>query len=162
MRKVFFVVTILLTAATALQIYFAAMGVFSVPDDHLFGIHATNGRIVLPILVLLTILTAALARAGKRTIWLSVIVLGLLILQTLIFIIGGMVFGIGPESTEIPLAATLFISLHGLNGLAIIALSATLMNRARRLVKTGDTGRPSAPGAAATTAPAEVNTVPRA
>ncbi len=158
MRKVFFVVTILLTAATALQIYFAAMGVFST-EESLFPIHGTNGRIVLPVLVLLTILTAALARAGKRTIWLSVLVLGLLILQTLIFIIGGAIFALSPESTEIPLAAWIFLALHGLNGLAIIALSATLMNRARRLMKTGDTGRPTA---ATTPAPAEVNTVPRA
>ena len=160
MRKVFFVVTILLTAATALQIYFAAMGVFSVPEEHLFGIHGTNGRIVLPILVLLTILTAALAKAGKRTILLSVLVFGLLVLQTLIFIIGGAIFGVEPESTEIPLAATLFISLHGLNGLAIIALSSVLMMRARRLAFSGDSGRGA--DATRTPAPSEVNTVPRA
>ncbi len=160
MRKVFFVVTILLTAATALQIYFAAMGVFSVPEENLFGIHGTNGRIVLPVLVLLTILTAALARAGKRTILLSVLVFGLLVLQSLIFIIGGLIFNLGPESTEIPIGATIFLSLHGLNGLAIIALSAVLMNRARRLALTGDTGRGGQ--ATGTRAPSEVNTVPRA
>ncbi|WP_210509219.1 DUF6220 domain-containing protein [Naasia sp. SYSU D00057] len=159
MRKVFVVVTALLTVSTALQIYFAAMGVFSVPDDHLFAIHGTNGRIVLPILVLLTILTAALARAGKRTIWLSVIVFGLLILQTLFFILTGVIFGVTEESTEVPLAATLFVSLHGLNGLAIIALSATLFARARRLAREP---RDSARKADATPSPAEVNTVPRA
>ena len=161
MRKVFVVVTALLTISTALQIYFAAMGVFSVPDDHLFAIHGTNGRIVLPILVLLTILTAALARAGKRTIWLSVLVLGLLALQTVIFILTGVIFGVGPESTEVPLAATLFVSLHGLNGLAIIALSATLFARARRLDREPrDSARTRR--ADATPSPAEVNTVPRA
>jgi len=159
MRKVFVVVTGLLTLSTALQIYFAAMGVFSVPDDHLFVIHGTNGRIVLPILVLLTILTAALARAGKRTIWLSVIVLGLLILQTLFFILTGVIFGVTEESSEVPLGATLFVSLHGLNGLAIIALSATLFARARRLAREP---RETARAAQAPTSPAEVNTVPRA
>ncbi len=160
MRKVFFVVTVLLTAATALQIYFAAMGVFSVPEDHLFGIHGTNGRIVLPILVLLTILTAALARAGRRTILLSVLVFVLLVFQTLIFIIGGAIFNVTPESTEVPIGATIFLALHGLNGLAIIALSATLMNRARRLAFSGDTGQRGQ--TSRTAAPAEVNTVPRA
>ncbi len=161
MRKAFYVVTILLTASAALQLYFAAMGVFTSEEENPFAIHATNGRIVLPILTLLTILFAALARAGKRTIWLSVIVFILLVFQTLFLLIPALIFGLDSLDDEIPAAATAIMALHGLNGLAIIALSATLMNRARRLDKTGDTGRPAA-NTTATPAPADVNTVPRA
>ena len=121
MRKLYFAVTVLLTAAVVLQLYLAAVGVFSDPEDELFSWHGMNGRVVLPILALLTIITAALARTGKRTIWLSAIPLGLIILQTLIFIFGGVIFGLGPDDHAAPpLGATLFIWLHGLNGAAIL------------------------------------------
>lgn len=131
LRVTFSVVTILLLVSTALQIYFAAMGVFSVPEDELFGIHGTNGRIVLPVLVLLTVLFAALARAGKKSIWLSVLLIPMLAFQTVIFILVGAMFpGVGPDAATIPLAATLTVSLHGLNGLAIIWVSSILVHRA--------------------------------
>ncbi len=91
MRKVFSIVTILVVIAVVLQFYFAGMGVFSVPDEGLFGIHGPAGRIVLPILFLLSPITAAIARAGKRTIWLTVIAILLLALQTVIFILTGVI-----------------------------------------------------------------------
>ena len=65
----FVVVSTLLAAATVLQLYLAGVGVFSDPTDGLFAVHGWNGRIVLPLLVLLTILFAALAKAGKRTVY---------------------------------------------------------------------------------------------
>ncbi|MCR2764901.1 DUF6220 domain-containing protein [Microbacterium sp. zg.B48] len=130
MRKVFSIVSILTVAAVVLQFYFAGMGVFSVPDEGLFGIHGTTGRIVLPVLFILSLLTAALARAGKRTIWLTVIAILLLALQTIIFIITGAIFNVGPESAEIPLAATLTVSLHALNGVAILAVTGIIARRA--------------------------------
>lgn len=134
-RYAFAVVSTLLVAATVLQLYFAGMGVFSDPTDGLFAIHGWNGRIVLPLLVLLSILFAALAKAGKRTVWLTVLVLGLLILQTLIFVITGLIFGIGPETAHPPLAATMLVSLHPINGLAILLLSGVLAQRAWALVR---------------------------
>jgi hypothetical protein len=135
----FAVVATLLTAAVVLQLYLAGVGVFSDPTDGLFAVHGWNGRIVLPLLVLLTILFAALAKAGKRTVWLTVTVLGLLILQTLIFVITGLIFAIGPETPHPPLAATLLLSLHPINGLAILILSGILTRRAWRLAR--GTGR---------------------
>lgn len=138
MRKLFLVVTVLFAASVVAQLYLAAVGVFSDPEDELFAWHGTNGRIVLPILALLTILTAALARAGKRTIWLAVLPLGLLIVQTLLFILTGVLFGLGPEShAEPPLGATLFLALHGVNGAAILLTSVALVVRARKLVRQG-------------------------
>ncbi|MGW9631053.1 DUF6220 domain-containing protein [Agromyces sp. NPDC055520] len=135
MRKLYFVVTLLLTASVATQLYLAAVGVFSNPDDELFALHGTNGRMILPILALLTIITAALARAGKRLIWLSVLPLVLILMQTVIFIVGGMIFGLGPDDhANPPIGATFFIALHGLNGAAILLISGWLAVRAKRLM----------------------------
>lgn len=133
MRKVFSIVSILVVAAVVLQFYFAGIGFFSVPEDGLFIIHGTSGRIALPILFLLSILFAALARAGKRTIWLTVIAVLLLALQTVLFIVAGAMFNVGPESPEIPLAATLMVSLHVVNGLAILWVTSIVAVRAFRL-----------------------------
>ena len=132
-RITFSIVSILLVTAVVLQLYFAGMGVFSDPADELFSIHAWNGRIVLPLLILLTLIFAALAKAGRKTIWLSALLIGLLILQTLIFVITGLIFGIGPETPHPPLAATMLVSLHPVNGLAILWVSIVVAHRAHSL-----------------------------
>lgn len=138
MRKLFLIVAVLFTAAVVVQLYFAAVGVFSDPEDELFSWHGTNGRIVLPILAILLIVSAALARAGKRTIWLSVLPLVLILFQTVLFILTGVLFGLDETSHAAPpLDATLFLSLHGLNGAAILLLGVLLVARARRLVRDG-------------------------
>lgn len=133
MRKIFAVVAILLTASLVLQIYLAAVGVFSRPEDELFALHGTNGRIVLPILALLTILAAAFARTGRRTVWLSVLPLALILFQTVLFILTGALFSVTEESTEIPLGATLVLSLHGLIGLTALWIASILARRSWRL-----------------------------
>lgn len=136
MRKLYAVVASLLTASVMLQLYFAAVGVFSNPDDELFAVHGMNGRIVLPILALLTLICAAIARLGKRMIWLSALPLVLILLQTGIFVLTGVLFGVGPDShASPPLAATLFVSLHALNGLAIILVSLYLAQKGWRLAR---------------------------
>jgi hypothetical protein len=132
MRKVFVVVSILLALDTILQLYFAAMGHFSTGREELFGVHGFNGTTVLRILALLSIIAAAAARAGRRTILLSVLVFVLVLFQTVLFIITGLIFNIGPDSSEIPVGASILLGLHGLNGLAIIAISGILVGRAIR------------------------------
>jgi len=155
MRKLFLTVAVLFTAAVVLQLYFAAVGVFSNPEDELFSWHGTNGRIVLPILALLLIVTAALARAGRRTIWLSVLPLVLILFQTVLFIVTGAIFGLGPDShASPPLAATLIVSLHAVNGTAILLLGVLLVVRARRLVRDGAPAKPVTPASEADEAPA--------
>jgi len=144
MRKLFLTVAWLFTAAVVLQLYFAAVGVFSNPEDELFSWHGMNGRIVLPILALLLIVSAALARAGKRTIWLSVLPLVLILFQTVLFILTGVIFGLDESSHAAPpLGATLFLSLHALNGTAILLLGVLMIVRARRLVREGAPVKPS-------------------
>ncbi|GAA1820050.1 DUF6220 domain-containing protein [Agromyces neolithicus] len=143
MRKLFLTVAWLFTAAVVLQLYFAAVGVFSNPEDELFAWHGMNGRFALPILALLLIVTAALARAGKRTIWLSVLPLVLILFQTALFILTGVIFGLGPDDhASPPLAATLFISLHAVNGAAILLMGVLMIVRARRLVREGPPAKP--------------------
>ena len=132
LRVAYSVVTILLVAAVAMQLYLAGVGVFSDPADELFAIHGWNGRIVLPLLILLTVILAAVTKAGKSTIWLSVLLVGLLIMQTLIFIITGLIFNIGPDHANPPLGATLLVSLHPLNGLLILWFSFVVAKRAYR------------------------------
>ncbi|MFD4420797.1 DUF6220 domain-containing protein [Agromyces sp. NPDC058484] len=142
MRKLFLIVAWLFTAAVVLQLYFAAVGVFSNPEDELFAWHGMNGRFVLPILALLLIVTAALARAGKRTIWLSVLPLVLILFQTVLFILTGVIFGLEGPSETVPLAATLFLSLHAVIGTAVLLLGVLMIVRAHRLVREGAPAKP--------------------
>ena len=94
MRKVHFVLSALTLAAVVLQFYLAGVGVFSMPEDELFDLHTTNGRIVLPVLILLNIPAAALARG--RTLRFALGLVGLLALQTVIFVIAIVTTGSNP------------------------------------------------------------------
>lgn len=130
MRRVFLVVAIVLLVAEVVQFYFAAFGVFQAPappDAFLF--HQLNGRIVLPALCLLVILAAALARAPGRLIGLSAIPLGLLVMQTVLFLVSALV-GATPEKTN--LAGTAILGLHAVNGLCILGVTILVVRRAAR------------------------------
>lgn len=133
MRKVFFVVSLMAIGVVAVQYYLAAVGVFSHAEREGFVYHGTSGRIVAPIVFLLLIATAALARAGKRTIWLTVLMLGLLVVQTLIFVVTGLIFSVGPDTPVLPLGAILTVSLHAVNPLFILWTGVVVALRARRL-----------------------------
>jgi len=137
MRKLFAAVAVLFVAAVVLQFYFAAMGVFSVPEEHLFSIHGFNGAVVLRTLALLLLISAALARAGKTSIWMSAAALLLVLLQTVLFIVAGAIFGVGPESASIPIGATIVVSLHALIGLAVLGTSIDIARRAVLLARRG-------------------------
>ena len=64
MRKVYLVLTGLLLVSVVIQFYFAAFGVFTAPEnDSQFVLHQMTGRVVLPLLFLLVVAAAALARA---------------------------------------------------------------------------------------------------
>lgn len=155
MRKLFLTIAVLFTASVVVQLYLAAVGVFSNPEDELFAWHGANGRIVLPILALLLIVTAALARAGRRTIWLSVLTVVLLLFQTVLFILTGVIFGLDESNWgSPPLGATLMLSLHAVNGTAILLLGVLLIVRARRLVRDGAPVKPVIPASESDEAPA--------
>ncbi len=151
MRKTFLVISVLVVVAVVMQFYFAAVGVFSDPDDELFAIHGTSGRIVLPLLMILSIVFAALAKAGRRTVWLAVLGFGLLLFQTILFILTGVLTGSEPPPGEITTAGTVMLGFHALNGLAILGVTGTVASRARALVMEG-----RVPSPAPTTAPGNV------
>ncbi|MFD6166507.1 DUF6220 domain-containing protein [Oerskovia enterophila] len=151
MRKTFLVISVLVVVAVVMQFYFAAVGVFSDPDDELFAIHGTSGRIVLPLLMILSIVFAALAKAGRRTVWLAVLGFGLLLFQTILFILTGVLTGSEPPPGEITTAGTIMLGFHALNGLAILGVTGTVASRARALVAEG-----RVPSPASTTAPGNV------
>lgn len=151
MRKTFLVISVLVVIAVVMQFYFAAVGVFSDPDDELFAIHGTSGRIVLPLLMILSIVFAALAKAGRRTVWLAVLGFGLLLFQTILFILTGVLTGSEPPPGEVTTAGTIMLGFHALNGLAILGVTGTVASRARALVAEG-----RVPSPASTTAPGNV------
>jgi len=141
-RKVFAVVAVLLALSAILQLYFAAVGVFSNPDDDLFAIHGFNGQYVVRFLPLLLIIVGAIAKVGRRLILLCVWVIVGTLVQLLLFILTGAIFGISEESADVPLGASLLLGLHGLVGLTIIALAVEIARRGVLL------GFPRAPKAA--------------
>ena len=132
MRKVHFVLSALVLAAVVLQFYLAGVGVFSMPEDELFGLHTANGRFVIPVLLLLNIAAAALARG--RTLRYALGLVGLLALQTVIFVIAIVTTGSNPfEDVVITTAGTVILSFHALNGLVILGVTVLLVRKAYAL-----------------------------
>jgi hypothetical protein len=136
MRKVHFVLSALVLAAVVLQFYLAGVGVFSMPEDELFGLHTMSGRVVVPILLLLNVVAAALARG--RTVRYALGLVGLLALQTVIFVIAIVTTGSNPfEDTPISTAGTVILSFHALNGLVILGVAVLLVRKAYALAFPG-------------------------
>ena len=132
MRKAYFVITVLLLIAVVFQFYFAALGVFGPQgeDDNLFVFHRVNGSMVVPLLLVLAVVFAALAKAGARTVWLTALPILLIVVQYLIFIVGGLVGG-GDEDNP-TVGSAVILGLHAVNAIAILGTIITLMTRARR------------------------------
>ena len=154
MRKVHAVLSLLILAAVVLQFYLAGVGVFSQPEEKLFDLHTTAGRIVLPVLLLLNIAAAALARV--RTLRYALGLVGLLALQTVIFVIAIVTTGSNPfEDVVITTPGTVILSFHALNGLVILGVSVLQVRRAwaaafpKRVAAAPDTEAPERVSAAA-------------
>lgn len=136
MRKAYLVVTTLLVVAVIAQFYFAAFGVFgSTGDDGMFTGHQVIGSYVIPALSLIAFVFALIARAGGSTVGLSILPLGLIVVQILLFIIAEALTGSSPEGPT--LGGAIILGLHALNGLAILTVAVVLFIRARELVKVG-------------------------
>jgi hypothetical protein len=133
MRRVYVGIVGLLLASGVLQFYFAAVGAFARPrTDDSFSLHLANGRIVFPLLAVLAIGVAALAKAPGRLIGLTSAPLGLAILQTLIIVVGNAIGGATEQRTT-PLALAI-LGLHAINGMIIMGVTSTVMARARALL----------------------------
>ncbi|MEW9532447.1 DUF6220 domain-containing protein [Microbispora sp. NPDC049125] len=143
MRKLYAVLAGLLLVAVVAQMYFAAVGAFDKPqDDDSFALHSVTGMMIIPALSLLATVVAAAARVPGRQIGLTILPLGLVIVQMLIIALGGAFDDSTGNTTPLSLAV---LGLHALNGMAIIGVSAWVFRGARQLAVTGS--RPAAGGA---------------
>lgn len=133
MRKAFLIINALLTLSLIAQFYLAALGVFSDPEAELFHFHAINGRIVLPILVILWIVFGFLAQIGRKNMWLTFMGLLLLALQTAYFIIAGAMGATPPPNATTPGATPYILALHGLGGTLLLLLTVWVFFRVRSM-----------------------------
>src|SRR4051812_8731405 len=118
MRKALVVVCFLLLGAFALQFVFAAVGAFTKPAaDDSYALHSINGMAVIPVLTLLAILLAALAKAPGRLIGLTSLVLGLVVLQGLIAMLANAFADATGASTPVGLIVG---GLHAVNGIVAV------------------------------------------
>jgi hypothetical protein len=145
MRRLYVVIVGLLLASGALQFYFAAVGAFTRPQtDDSYSLHLMNGRMVFPLLAVLAIGAAALAKAPGRLIGLTSLPLALVIVQTLIVLLGNAIGGATEQRTT-PVALAI-LGLHAVNGMIIMGVTSMVMRGARALL--------SAPNSAVTANPA--------
>lgn len=133
MRKVFLTINALLILSLIAQLYLAALGVFSQPEDELFRFHGSNGRFVLPILLILWIVFGFIARIGGRNIGLTFVALALLALQTVYFIIAGAMGASPPPNATTPGATSYVLALHGLGGTLLLLLTVWVFFRVRSM-----------------------------
>jgi hypothetical protein len=137
MRRVYVVLVGLLLASAATQFYFAAVGAFTRPQtDDSYSLHLLNGRMVFPLLAVLAVGAAALARAPGKLIGLTSLPLALVIVQSLIIVLGNAIGGATEQRTT-PLALAI-LGLHAVNGMVIIGVTGTVMRRARALLPAPD------------------------
>jgi hypothetical protein len=138
-RKVYCGLTGLLLLAVVAQFYFAAVGAFTKPSaDNSFALHSVTGMMVIPLLSLLATVVAAIARVPGRLIGLTILPLGLVVVQVLIIVVGKAFVDAGDHTTPAALAV---LGLHGLNGLAIMAVSGRVFADAMALIGRGRRGR---------------------
>jgi hypothetical protein len=130
MRKVYLGLSGLLFLAILAQFYFAAVGAFTKPQtDHSFAMHDMNGTIIIPSISVLATIVAAVARAPRKVVGLSILPALLVLVQMLINLVGGH----GNDHTT-PVGVAI-LGLHALNGLLIMLVAQLIFLRARALVR---------------------------
>jgi hypothetical protein len=131
MRKAFVIVSSVLLVAFVFQFVFAAVGAFTKPaDDDVYWLHSTTGMAIIPILTLLTILLAALAKAPGRVIGLAAVPFGLVVLQALL---AGLANGFTDEAGASTAAGLVIGGLHAVNGIVAVHVAVGVARAARRL-----------------------------
>ncbi|MCT9933250.1 DUF6220 domain-containing protein [Planotetraspora sp. A-T 1434] len=134
MRRVYAALAGLLLLSVVVQFYFAAVGAFEKPQvDGSFALHSVTGTLVIPVLSLLATVAAALSRAPGRQIALTILPLGLVIVQMLIIALGEALDDSTGNTTPASLA---ILGLHAVNGLAIMGVSGFVFRGARLLATT--------------------------
>jgi hypothetical protein len=134
-RKVYLVLTGLMLLAVIVQFYFAAVGAFAQPQqDNSFALHDLIGGVIIPLLSILATVSALLARLPGRQVGLTILPLGLVVVQFLIVALGKALSD-GDAGDRTTTAALAVLGLHAINGLAIMGVAGTVFARARALAK---------------------------
>jgi Family of unknown function (DUF6220) len=143
LRRLFAVLATLLVLVVVAQFFLAASGAFdTAPKDESFQSHRALGYGIVLFAALLTIV-AALARMPGRLIGMTALVAGLTVVQALIRALADAFNDTGGTGTT---AGTLVFGLHAVNGLIILAVTATVARRARALSRSAVADRPAGPG----------------
>jgi hypothetical protein len=138
MRKAFVIAFVVastvLLAAFVVQFAFAAVGAFTKPaGESAYALHSRTGMVIIPVLTLLTTLFAVLAKAPGRLIGLSILPMGLVVLQALIAMLVKSFTDDAGSST--PLSA-IIAALHALNGIIAVHVVVSVHRAARKLATT--------------------------
>ncbi|MEE6258168.1 DUF6220 domain-containing protein [Plantactinospora sonchi] len=138
MRKALVVVTLVLLVAFAAQFVFAAVGAFTKPGgDGAYVLHSVTGMVIIPLLTLLTILLAVLAKAPGRLVGLASLPLGLVVLQALIAMLARASTDAAGASTVVGLVIG---GLHALNGIIAVHVVVAVHQAARKLADPAPAG----------------------
>ncbi|MEV4755915.1 DUF6220 domain-containing protein [Micromonospora sp. NPDC049559] len=131
MRRAFVVASALLLATFVLQFAFAAVGAFTKPaGDGAYALHSVTGMAVIPALTLLTTLFAVLAKAPGRLVGLSLLPLGLVVVQALVASLANAFTDASGASTPLGLTVA---GLHALNGIIAVHVVVSVHQAARKL-----------------------------
>jgi hypothetical protein len=127
MRRAFVIAGHALFIVFGLQFVFAAVGAFTeTPDDNAYALHSITGMAVLPVLSLLTTLLAVLAKAPGRLVALTVLPLGLILLQVLL---AGLADGFSGT------AESIVGGLHAVNGIVAVHVAVAVARGAVKLTQ---------------------------
>lgn len=139
MRKVYFVLCILLFAAIGVQFYLAGVAAFTKPQtDSTFDAHKMNGMMVIPALAVLATIAAIIAKVPRKLIGITFLVAALVPVQILINTIGGR------DDDHSSVGGEAVMGFHVINGLVIMLVARAAFNGAKAMLKAGQEARPAA------------------
>lgn len=155
MRKLYFVLCVLLFAAIGVQFYLAGIAAFTKPQtDSTFDAHKMNGMIVIPALSVLATIAAVLSRAPRKLIGMTLLVAALIPVQILINTIGGR------DDARSSTGGVAVMGFHVIDGLVIMLVARAALQGARAMMKArGERPAAAAEGEAATGTPSPSGSV---
>jgi hypothetical protein len=137
MRIAFLCSAVLLVLAVVAQFYFAAAGVFSSAEHDRFAAHEFLGRIGIPVLGAVTVLTALLARAGKGLVWTAAVPLFGIVAEFLLFLVNVLLSGGPTDETPVSAMGSVVLGLHSVIGLVVFMAAVHVTAKAFELVRGG-------------------------
>ncbi|WP_246613058.1 DUF6220 domain-containing protein [Paractinoplanes bogorensis] len=133
MRRAFVIVSTVLLVVFALQFVFAAVGAFTRPQgDSSYALHSLTGMAVIPALCILTTLSAVLAKAPGRLIAMTLLPLGLTLVQALLAALSGAFTDAAGGSTTVGLIVG---GLHAVNGIIAVHVVVGIVRAASRFAQ---------------------------